>query len=144
MNPTVVVSHWSIDKFGIFCREQILWICQWCKCHKLFISSNYIISKQIVCTFIHFCRLTYELLKYKVILHYLHDKPLCRIRRRHQNLLKESDLVCQKKLHAPNFSSQFKNEKFVNNKGRLSWGNAWYRHLFNFKVFPIDQRLVLY
>ena len=41
MNPTVVVSHWSIDKFGIFCREQILWICQSCKCHKLFISSNY-------------------------------------------------------------------------------------------------------
>ena len=40
MNPTVVVSHWSIDKFGIFCREQILWICQSSKCHKLFISSN--------------------------------------------------------------------------------------------------------
>ena len=41
MNPTVVVSHWSIDKFGIFCREQILWICDSCKFNKLCISSNY-------------------------------------------------------------------------------------------------------
>ena len=40
VNPTVVVSHWSIDKFGIFCREQILWIYESCKCHKLSISSN--------------------------------------------------------------------------------------------------------
>ena len=45
-----------------------------------------------------------------------------RMKRRHQNLLKESDLVCQKKLHAPNFSSYFENEKFVNNKGRHYWG----------------------
>ena len=53
MNPTVVVSHWSIDKFGIFCREQILWIYESCKCHKLFISSNFINSFKSNCMYIY-------------------------------------------------------------------------------------------
>ena len=39
-----------------------------------------------------------------------------------KNLLEEPGLVCQKKLHALNFTSRFENEKFVNNKDRFPWG----------------------